>query len=127
MNFEFPHKPPKGCSYEFEQFNTRVIRIWLCNTRQFDYNLGASTKTVWGFYSPKKREYYAPINSKTIGKHPKHGYFALPGTSKNKVMFSSDADPWSFRRNKNELHLQVLKHPGIRKKIEKDGTLHEYI
>ena len=68
MNFEFPHKPPKGCSYEFEQFNTRVIRIWLCNTRQFDYNLDASTKTVWGFYSPKKREYYAPINSKTIGK-----------------------------------------------------------
>jgi hypothetical protein len=68
MNFEFPHKPPKGCSYEFEQFNTRTIRIWLCNTHRFDYNLGASTKTVWGFYSPKKREYYAPINSKTIGK-----------------------------------------------------------
>jgi hypothetical protein len=36
--------------------------------RQFDYNLGASTATVWGFYSPKKRTYYAPINAKTIGK-----------------------------------------------------------
>ena len=65
---EFPHKAPKDCSYEYENFNTRTIRIWLCNSRQFDYNLGASTKTVWGFYSPKKRVYYAPINAKTIGK-----------------------------------------------------------
>ena len=65
---EFPHSPPKGYSYEFEQFNTRTIRIWLCNSRQFDYNLGASTKTIWGFYSPKKRVYYAPVNAKTIGK-----------------------------------------------------------
>ena len=66
--FEFPHSPPKDCSYEYENFNTRTIRIWLCNSRQFDYNLGACTKTVWGFYSPKKRVYYAPVNSKTIGK-----------------------------------------------------------
>ena len=65
---EFPHKAPKDYRYEFEQFNTRAIRIWLCNSRQFDYNLGASTKTVWGFYSPKKRVYYAPVNVKTIGK-----------------------------------------------------------
>ena len=65
---EFPHSPPKDCSYEYENFNTSTIRIWLCNSRQFDYNLGASTKTVWGFYSPKKRVYYAPINVKTIGK-----------------------------------------------------------
>jgi hypothetical protein len=65
---EFPHSPPKDCSYEYENFNTRTIRIWLCNSRQFDYNLGASTKTVWGFYSPKKHTYYAPINVKTIGK-----------------------------------------------------------
>jgi len=65
---EFLHKAPKGYSYEFEQFNTRTIRIWLCNSRQFDYNLGASTKTIWGFYSPKKRIYYAPVNAKTIGK-----------------------------------------------------------
>jgi hypothetical protein len=36
--------------------------------RKFDYNLGASTATVWGFYSPKKRVYYAPVNAKTIGK-----------------------------------------------------------
>ena len=66
--FEFPHSPPKDYSYEYENFNTRTVRIWLCNTRKFDYNLGARTKTVWGFYNPKKRVYYAPINSKTIGK-----------------------------------------------------------
>jgi hypothetical protein len=65
---EFLHKAPKGYSYEYENFNTRTIRIWLCNSRQFDYNLGASTKTIWGFYSPKKRVYYAPVNAKTIGK-----------------------------------------------------------
>jgi hypothetical protein len=66
---EFPHSPPtKDYSYEYENFNTRTICIWLCNTRKFDYNLGARTKTVWGFYNPKKRVYYAPINSKTIGK-----------------------------------------------------------
>jgi hypothetical protein len=64
---EFPHSPPKDYSYEFEQFNASTIRIMLCCHRQFDYNLGASTKTVWGFYKPKKRTYYAPVNVKTIG------------------------------------------------------------
>lgn len=65
---EFPHQAPKDYSYEFEQFNTRTLRIVLRCHRQFDYNLGASTSTVWGFYNPKKRVYYAPINAKTIGK-----------------------------------------------------------
>lgn len=79
---EFPHKAPKDYRYEFEQFNTRAIRIMLCCSRQFDYNLGASTKTVWGFYSPKKRVYYAPVNSKTIGKevdiNNTRNYTAMP-------------------------------------------------
>lgn len=65
---EFPHKAPKDYSYEFETWNTSTIRILLSCSRQFDYNLGASTKTVWGFYKPKKRTYYAPVNVKTIGK-----------------------------------------------------------
>jgi hypothetical protein len=65
---EFPHKAPKDYSYEFETWNTRTVRIMLRCHRQFDYNLGASTATVWGFYSPKKRIYYAPVNAKTIGK-----------------------------------------------------------
>lgn len=65
---EFPHLPPEGYSYEYEQFNTRALRIMLRCHRKFDYNHGASTATVWGFYSPKKRVYYAPVNAKTIGK-----------------------------------------------------------
>jgi len=65
---EFPHKPPKNYSYEYEQFNPTTIRIMLCCHRKFDYNLGARTSTVWGFYKSKKHTYYAPINAKSIGK-----------------------------------------------------------
>ena len=65
---EFPHKAPKDYSYEFETWNASTVRIMLRCHRKFDYNLGASTATVWGFYSPKKRVYYAPVNAKTIGK-----------------------------------------------------------
>jgi hypothetical protein len=79
---EFPHKAPKDYSYQFETFNTRTVRIMLTCHRQFDYNLGASTKTVWGFYNPKKRTYYAPVNVKTIGKevsiHSTTPYTAMP-------------------------------------------------
>ena len=64
---EFPHKAPKNYSYVFEKHNNRFIRIDLVCNRQFDYNLGKNTRTVWGFYSPKRREYYAPINYKTVG------------------------------------------------------------
>jgi hypothetical protein len=63
----FPHKAPKGYSYEFEEFKRGVIAIWLQCHRKFDYNNGAITKTIWGFYSIKTKEYFAPINSKTIG------------------------------------------------------------
>lgn len=68
MIAEFPHKAPKNYSYEYEQFNTRTVRIVLCCSLKFDYNHGVPTQTVWGFYNPKKRVYYAPVNAKTIGK-----------------------------------------------------------
>ena len=68
MIVEFPHKAPKDYTYEFQNWNASTIRIMLCCSRKFDYNLGASTQTVWGFYKPKKRNYFAPINAKTIGK-----------------------------------------------------------
>ena len=64
---DFPHQAPEDYFYEYEQFNTRLVAIWLCCNRIFDYNLGKSTRTIWGFYSPKKREYYAPINSSKCG------------------------------------------------------------
>jgi hypothetical protein len=64
---DFPHNAPEDYSYEFEQFNTRLISIWLRCHHSFDYNLGKPTRTIWGFYSPKKREYYSPINSSKCG------------------------------------------------------------
>jgi hypothetical protein len=67
MIAEFPHHPPKDYSYEFEEFKRGVVAIWLRCHRKFDYNNGATTRTIWGFYKSKTREYFAPVNSKTIG------------------------------------------------------------
>jgi hypothetical protein len=64
---DFPHQPPEGYSYEFEEFNSSLISIWLKSHKIYDYNLGKSVRTIWGFYSPKKKEYYAPINSSKRG------------------------------------------------------------
>jgi hypothetical protein len=64
---QFPHKAPKDYSYEFEEFKRGVVSIWLRCHRKFDYNNGASTRTIWGFWKEKTNEYFAPINSKTIG------------------------------------------------------------
>ena len=65
---EFPHKVPKGYSYEFEKVKSNVIAIWIRHHAVFDYNLGESVRCIWGFYDAKKQLYYSPINSKTIGK-----------------------------------------------------------
>ena len=62
------HSPPDGYYFEYEELKNNVIRIWLCNTRKFDYNLGASTRTIHSFYNSKRKKYYAPINAKTVGK-----------------------------------------------------------
>jgi len=67
MKVEFPHKPPKGYSYEFENFKRNVISIWICNHTRFDYNHGAPVRSIWGFYNTKTKEYHAPVNSKTVG------------------------------------------------------------
>jgi hypothetical protein len=64
---EFPHKAPEGYSYEFEDFKRNIISIWIRNHYKFDYNNGTPVRSIWGFYNTKKREYYAPINSKTVG------------------------------------------------------------
>jgi hypothetical protein len=65
---EFPHKPPKGYSYEQVDFKRNVIAIWIHNHRQFSYNGGGVTRSIWGFYNTKTKEYFSPINSKTVGK-----------------------------------------------------------
>jgi hypothetical protein len=64
---DFPHHPPEGYSYEFEEFKRGVVSIWLRCHRKFDYNNGVSTRTIWGFWKQKTSEYFAPVNSKTIG------------------------------------------------------------
>lgn len=65
---EFPHTAPQGYSYEFEEFKKGVTAIWLRHHCTYDYNLGQSVRTIWGFYKSKSRSYFAPVNSKTIGK-----------------------------------------------------------
>lgn len=67
MISDFPHTPPDGYYYDFEKFNSRLISIWICSTRKFHYNDGKLTKSIWGFYSPSKKEYYSPINSSKPG------------------------------------------------------------
>lgn len=68
LNIEFPHTAPNGYSYEYEDFKRNVIAIWLLCHMHFDYNHGAPTRTIWGFYDTKKKQYFSPINSKTIGE-----------------------------------------------------------
>lgn len=65
---QFTHKPPKDYEYQVEEFKRGIFAIWICCNRKFDYNLGKPTKSIWGFYSHKKCEFYSPINSKTIGR-----------------------------------------------------------
>lgn len=63
---EFYHKAPKGYSYEFAEFNSHLIAIWLIHLFPYSYTT-KQIKTIWGFYSSKKQEYYAPINSTKCG------------------------------------------------------------
>ena len=65
---QFTHKPPKDYSYEVEEFKRGVFSIWLRCHREFDYNLGKPTRTIWGFYSYKKCQFFSPVNSKEVGK-----------------------------------------------------------
>jgi hypothetical protein len=64
---DFPHQPPQGYSYEFKKFKRNLVSIWCCNHSEFVYNDGIVTKSIWGFYDIKKKQYYAPINSKKCG------------------------------------------------------------
>ena len=65
---QFKHKAPEGYSYEVEEFKRGIFSIWLRCHRKFDYNMGETTRTIWGFWSHKKCEFYSPVNSKTVGK-----------------------------------------------------------
>lgn len=68
MILEFPHQAPKGYSYEYEEnFKRNVTAIWLRHHASYDYNLGKSVRTIWGFYNSKTKRYHSPVNSKTVG------------------------------------------------------------
>ena len=62
----FPHKPPQGFHYEIRPFKRNVLSIWLHHPNSYNYT-SDPVATIWGFYKTKKREYYAPINSKKCG------------------------------------------------------------
>ena len=64
------HKAPEGTEYWMDDFNASTKRIWIQN-RRFDFIYkedGTYPSTVWGFYRPKTGKFYAPINSKKVGK-----------------------------------------------------------
>lgn len=67
---DFSHQPPQGYSYEIEQFKRNLLAIWICNHGKFSYT-DKTPKSIWGFWCSKTGKYYAPINSKTIGKEVK--------------------------------------------------------
>lgn len=64
---EFPHKSPKGYSYEFTEFKRNTVSIWLHHAAVYDYNLGKPVRTIWGFFNTKTNQYHIPTNSSTIG------------------------------------------------------------
>jgi len=63
----FPHLAPKGYSYETTLFTPNLLAIWIVNHQNFSYTT-KTPKSIWGFYNTKTRTYFAPINSKTVGK-----------------------------------------------------------
>ena len=62
----FPHKPPKGYSYEVKEHKRNMVSIWLRNHASFSYT-SDPVRTIWGFYNTKKGCYHAPINSTKHG------------------------------------------------------------
>ncbi len=66
MIIEPPHNPPEGYYYETTNFKRNVFAIWIC--RDSSYSLiNRSSKSIWGFYNPTKRQYYSPITSTKQG------------------------------------------------------------
>ena len=63
---DFPHSPPKGYSYEVRKFKRNLLAIWICNHSIFSYT-SDTPKSIWGFYSTKTGDYYAPINATKCG------------------------------------------------------------
>ena len=63
---DFCHQPPKGYSYEITQHRKNMLAIWIINHGVFSHT-DTSPRSIWGFYSTKKRCYHAPVNSTKHG------------------------------------------------------------
>ena len=63
----FTHEPPEGYSYQVREHKRHVLSIWLQHHYDYVYSGGESVATIWGFYDTKKKQYHAPVNSRTIG------------------------------------------------------------
>ena len=64
---DFTHEAPAGFRYRTAQFRANVISIWCDHLNSYCFNGGDKVSTIWGFYNTKKRQYFAPINSRKIG------------------------------------------------------------
>ena len=64
---DFTHEAPKNYRYEALPFKRSIVAIWTVCSRRFTYNSGDESRCIWGFYDTKKRQYFAPVNSKTVG------------------------------------------------------------
>ena len=67
LPLDFIHDPPKGYSYEVDTFKRNLISIWIINHGSFSYT-DEKPKCIWGFYNTKTKRYFAPVNSKKMGK-----------------------------------------------------------
>lgn len=78
---DFTHKAPEGYSYEYTSFKRNVTAVWLRNHSVFSYT-SDPVRTIFGFYNTKTGKYYAPVNSKKMGKEVKLSdttpYTAMP-------------------------------------------------
>jgi len=63
----FIHHPPENCNYEIKSFKRNLLAIWLLDYSYYNYTNISPIKTIWGFYSPRKEQYYSPINSTKQG------------------------------------------------------------
>ena len=68
LPLDFHHEPPTGYRYEIVRKNASTVAIWTVCNPGFVYNDGNDVRCIWGFYNPKKQQYYAPINSTKVGK-----------------------------------------------------------
>jgi hypothetical protein len=65
----FTHEPPAGYRYEVIRKNGSTLAIWtVLSNPGFVYNDGGDVRCIWGFYNPKKQQYFAPINSNKVGE-----------------------------------------------------------